>query len=99
MLVSFGDFKPNELSQLMENKDPLDLNSDTESYSTNNNSDIESYSTINAQINAEKSILEYDAIPHYLKMVSALKASNINNNADSNKKKEKDTSPTLQVNP
>ena len=57
MLVSFGDFKPNELSQLMENKDPLDLNSDTESYSTNNNSDIESYSTINAQINAEKSIL------------------------------------------
>ena len=41
----------------------------------------------------------YDAIQHYLKMASVLKASNINNTADSNKEKEKDTSPTLQVNP
>ena len=43
--------------------------------------------------------MEYDAIPHYLTMASALKAFNINNNADSNKEKEKDTLPTLQVNP
>ena len=34
MAVSFGDLKPNELSQLIENKDPLGLNSDIESYST-----------------------------------------------------------------
>ena len=34
MVVSFGDFRPNELSQLIENKDPLGLNMDSESYST-----------------------------------------------------------------
>ena len=97
MMVSFGDFKPNELSQLIENKDPLGLNLDIENYSTINNSDIESYSTINT----EQSKMEYDAILHYLKTVSTLKVSNINNNAESNsnKEKEKDTSPTLQVNP
>ena len=98
MVVSFGDFKPNELYQLIENKDPLGLNSGIESYSTKNNSDIESYSTVN---NAEEqSKVEYDAIPHYLKLASNLKASNINNNADSNSSMEKEnTSPTLQVNP
>ena len=88
MAVSFCDFKPNELSQLIENKDPLGLNSDTGSYFTKNNSDIESNSTIN---NAEEqSKIEYDAIPHYLKTVSNLKACNINNNADFNSYKEKE---------
>ena len=100
MMVSFDDFKPNELFQLIENKDPLGLNLDIESYSTKNNSDTESYSTIN---NAEEqSKREYDAFPHYLKMASNLKVSNINNNADSNSNREKEkenTSPTLQVNP
>ena len=67
------------------------------------NSDIESYSTIknNVQINSEKSEsesnMEYDAILHYLKMASTLKASNINNNADANKEKEKDNTSNLQV--
>ena len=83
MLVSFGDFKPNEISQLIENKDPLCLNLDIESYSTTKN---------NAQINAEKPDsdlnMEYDAILHYLKIAPTLKTSNVNNNADSNKEKK-----------
>ena len=62
MAVSFGDFKPNDISQLLENKNPLCLNSDIESYSTVNNSN-----TDNAE---EKSKMEYDAIPHYLKLAS-----------------------------
>ena len=74
MAVSFGDFKLNEISQLIENKDPLDLNSDIESYSTKNNSDTEGYSTINNS-EIKKSKMEYDVIPHYLKS-----ASNFNNN-------------------
>ena len=45
--------------------------------------------------------MEYDAIPHYIKMASTLKMTNINNNADSNSEqdetKTKDTTPS-QVN-
>ena len=37
MLVSFGDFKLNEISELIGNKDPLSLNTDIDSYSTNKN--------------------------------------------------------------
>ena len=62
--------------------------------------DIESYSATNNSRDKMLKTWEYDAILHYLKMASTLKASNINNNADSNnKEKVKDTSPTLQVNP
>ena len=32
--VSFGDFQPNEIYNLIENKDPLGLNSDTEGHKT-----------------------------------------------------------------
>ena len=84
MLVSLGDFKPNEISQLIENKDPLGLNADIDSYSTIKNN-TQTYQ--NAESNSEEPEInmEYDAILHYLKMVPALTASNINNNANSNK--------------
>ena len=99
---------PNEISQLIENKDPLSINEDIDSYSTIKNN-TQTYAQ-NAQNNSEEPEInmEYDVILHYLKMVPALKASNINNNADSNKAtnkatdKEKqnkeDTTPVLQVN-
>ena len=65
MEVSFGDFQPNEIYDLIENKDPLGLNNDTEGHIT-------------------QKIEEFDAILHYIRMVSTLKVTNINNNADSN---------------
>ena len=34
MAVLFGDFKPNEIYNLIENKDPLGLNSDIEGHKT-----------------------------------------------------------------
>ena len=51
MEVSFGDFQPNEIYNLIENKDPLGLNNDTEGHKT-------------------QQIEEFDAILHYIKMVS-----------------------------
>ena len=65
MEVLFGDFQPNEIYNLIENKDPLGLNNDTEGRKT-------------------QQIEEFDAILHYIKMASTLKATNINNNANSN---------------
>ena len=89
MAVCFGDFKPDEIYNLVENKDPLGLNKD-----------IKGHLTINNQQLSEKHI-KYDAIPHYIKMVSTLKMSNVNNNANSNPEPEdtktKDTIPS-QVN-
>ena len=41
-MLSFGGFKKNEITELIEIKDPLGLNSDTNI----NNSEIESYTTI-----------------------------------------------------
>ena len=95
MLVSLGDFKPNEISQLIENKDPLGLNADIDSYSTIKNN-TQTYQ--NAESNSEEPEInmEYDAILHYLKMVPALTASNINNNANSNKATNKSTDKEIQ---
>ena len=92
MAVSIGDFKPDEIYNLIENKDPLALNKDIEGHPTINNKQL-----------SEKH-MEYDAILHYIKMASNLKTSNVNNNADSNPEPEdtktkdtKDTTPS-QVN-
>ena len=89
MVVSFGDFKPDEIYNLIENKDPLGLNND-----------IQDHLTINNQQLSEKP-MEYDAILHYIKMASTLKMSNVNNNANSNPEPEdtktKNTIPS-QVN-
>ena len=41
-MLSFGDFKKNEITELIGNKDPLGVNSDINI----SNSDIESYTTI-----------------------------------------------------
>ena len=82
MAVSFSDFEPNEIYHLIENKDPLVLNSDIQGHNT-------------------QKIDEFDAILHYIKMVSTLKMANTNNNADSNPEPEdttsKDTLPS-QIN-
>ena len=68
--VTFGDFKPNELSKLINNKDPLGLNEDIESYFTNEGSN--SKATISEASEPRASSMEYDAIPHYLKMMSSM---------------------------
>ena len=73
-MLSFGDFKKSELTELTKNKDPLGLNSDMNI----NNSDIESNTTIKINtetpseeaISPDKTNTEYDAIPHYLKAVN-----------------------------
>ena len=88
MSVSFGNFKLNEIYELIGNKDPLHLNTDIDSYPTIKNNKSEA----NLAIDAEESKMEHDAIPHYLKL-----AANFNNNTDTNKEKE-NTSPYLQVN-
>ena len=95
MAVSFGDFKPDEIYHLIENKDPLGLNNDIEGHSTIKNNLLNSEES-------EKN-MEYDTILHYIKMASTLKMTNVNNNADSNTEqdnkdtKTKDTTPS-QVN-
>ena len=89
MAVSFGDFKPDEIYNLIETKDPLGLNNDIQGHQTTNNQQL-----------SEKH-MEYDAVLHYIKMASTLKTYNVNNNADSNPEPEdtktKDTIPS-QVN-
>ena len=89
MAVSFGDFKPDEIYNLIQNKDPLGLNNDIQGHLNTNNQQL------------SQKDKEYDSIVHYIKMASTLKTSNVNNNADSNPESEdtitKDTIPS-QVN-
>ena len=101
-MLSFGDFKKNEITELIGNKDPLGLNSDINMSRNNSDTDIESYTTIktNTETPSEKTIspsktnMVFDAIPHYLK------AGNFNSSADTkNTKEDENISPTLQVNP
>ena len=111
--VTFGDFKPSEISQLINSKDPLGLNTEIGSYSTSQGSNIQATTTSEATIEPNASSMEYDAIPHYLKMMSSMVPKNnqeirnmnpniqenINNNADSKaEEKKEDSIPTLQVN-
>ena len=96
-MFSFGDFKHNEIADLIRNKDPLGLNLDIEignqsSNITNNQPD----NSINKEIPSkdeaimpEESNMAHNAIPHYLK------AGNCNNSA--NTQKEDEGTPTLQV--
>ena len=109
--VTFGDFKPNELSQLINNKDPLGLNEDIESYFTSEGSNLKATTSEASEPSA--SSMEYNAIPHYLKMTSSMASlsnqenrhinpniqQNTNNNADSKAEESKEDSlPTSQVN-
>ena len=113
VLVTFGDFKPNEISQLINSKDPLGLNTEIESYFTSKGSNFQATTTSEATIEPNASSMEYDVIPHYLKMMSLMVPKNnqenmninpniqenINNNADSKaEEKKEDSIPTLQVN-
>ena len=110
--VTFGDFKPNEISQLINSKDPLGLNADIDSYFTKEGSNFEATTTSEATNEPNTSSMEYDAIPHYLKMMSSMVLKNnqenmninpniqgnTNNNADSKPEEGKeDSTPTLQV--
>ena len=96
--MSFGNFKLNEILELIQNKDPLGLNTDIESYSTvkSNNSEVPVKmpdANKNASADADlESKMEYDAIPYYLKL-----AAKFNNSTDTNKENTENTSPTFQV--
>ena len=71
--VSFGDFKPNELPQLINSKDPLGLNTDSESYFTSKGSNFEAKATTSEAIaEPNATSMEYDPILHYLKMTSSM---------------------------
>ena len=114
VLVTFGDFRPNELYQLINNKDPLGLNQDIESYFTIESSNSNSKATTSEASEPKTSSMEYDAIPHYLKMTSSMASlsnqenehinpniqQNTNNNADSKATEEskEDSLPISQVN-
>ena len=97
-MFSFGDFKCNEIADLIGNKDPLGLYLDIEmgnesSNTTNNQQDNSINNEIPSKDKAimpEESNMAYDAIPHYLKV------GNCNNSANTNK--EEEGTPTLQVN-
>ena len=97
-MFSFGDFKHNEIADLIRNKDPLGLNLDIEmdnqsSIITNNQPDNSINNEIPSKDEAimpEESNMAHDAIPHYLKV------GNCNNSANTNK--EDEGTPTLQVN-
>ena len=82
--------KKNDISELIQNKDPLGLNSNIESYTT-----IKSTTKPAEAITPEEDTqtkMECDAILHYLKL-----AVTFNNSAD-NKGKDEITPPTWQVN-
>ena len=97
-MFSFGNFKHNEIADLIRNKDPLGLDPDIEkgnqsSNITNNQPDNSTNKEIPSKDEAimpEESNMVHDAIPHYLK------AGNCNNSANTNK--EDEGTPTLQVN-
>ena len=100
-MLSFGNFKKNEITELIGNKEPLGLNSDINMSRNNSDTDIESYTTIktNTETPSEEAIspktnMAHDAVLHYLR------AGNFKNSADTKNTKEyENISPTLQVNP
>ena len=97
-MLFFGNFKKNEITKSIRNKDLLGLNSDINMSINNSDTAIESYTTTKTNTNDEailpntesKTNMVHDAIPHYLR------AGNFNNSADTNK--DENNSPTLQEN-
>ena len=96
-MFSFGNFNHQEIADLIGNKDPLGLNSDTMSNVSSNTTNNQQDNCINNAIPSQdkavmldESNMAQDAIPHYLK------AGNCNNSA--NTCKEEEVTPTLQVN-
>ena len=97
-MLSFGNFKKNEINNLIGNKDPLGLypdidksnnSSDTTINHINNSKPKEIHSKDEVML-LEKTNMAHDAIPHYLR------AGNCNNSANTNK--DEDGTPTSQVN-
>ena len=96
-MFSFGDFNHKEIADLIGNKDPLGLNSDTKSNVSSNTANNQQDNCINNAIPSQdeavmpdKSNMSHNTIPHYLK------AGNCKNSA--NTSKEEEVTPTLQVN-
>ena len=94
-MLFFGDFKKNEIANLIGNKDPLGLYPDIDK--SNNSSDTNINTSKPKEIHSkdeamplEKTNMVHDAIPHYLR------AGNCNSSANTNKDEE--GTPTLQVN-
>ena len=97
-MFSFGNFNCKEIADLIGNKDPLGLDSD--SLKNDLSSDIANNQQNNCKNNAissqdkvmrpDESNMAHDVIPHYLK------SGNCNNSA--NTSKEEEITPTLQVN-
>ena len=73
MSISFGDFKKNEISELIQNKDPLGLNYDIESYKTAKSEAPLKIPDTDKDIDSETK-MDYDEILHNLKS-----ATNVNN--------------------
>ena len=96
-MLSFGDFRKNEITNLIVSKDTLGLYPDI--YKSNNSSEttIENINTNKSMkikskdeaMQLEKTNMAHDAIPHYIR------AGNCNNSANTNKDEE--GTPTLQV--
>ena len=100
-MLSFGDFKKNEIANLIRNKEPLGLYSDINKSNDSSDITIENNNTIKSTKikskdeailpNTEmKTKMVHDAIPHYIR------AGNCNNST--NTSKDEDSTPTLQVN-
>ena len=52
-MPSFGDFKKNEINNLIGNKDPLSLNSDINKSKNDSDTAIQSYTTIKTNIETQ----------------------------------------------
>ena len=97
-MLSFGDFKKNEIANLIRNKDPLGLYPDIDKSNSSSETTIENINTnksmkIKSKDEAmppEKTNMAHDLIPHYIR------AGNCNNSTNTNKYEE--GTPTLQVN-
>ena len=98
-MLSFSNFKKNEIANLIRNKDPLGLYPDIDQSNHGsdtlinqiNNSKTKEISSKDKAMLPEETNMVHDAIPHYLR------AGNCNNSANTNKDEE--GTPTSQVNP
>ena len=94
----FGDFKKNEIANLIRNKDPLGLYPDINKSNNSSETTIENINTNKSKkikskdeaMPLEKTKMAHDMIPHYIR------AGNCNNSANTNEDEE--GTPTSQVN-
>ena len=100
-MLSFGDFKKNEIANLIGNKDPLGLYSDINKSNDSSDTAIENNNAIKSiKIKSKDEVIPldtemktkivHDVIPHYIR------TGNCNNSTNTNK--DEDSTPTLHVN-